>query len=242
MGNMLKFIFILGIVFILCKPAWADVFTLGVLEDAYINDFDNAATRDGIPNEIRNTNALLAGSGILSDGKSIESRVIMTFDLNSYLGASLSKAELTGFGRRVDSWSNNDPITVGFSQYVGDGEVTLEDYSRAATYLTDVSFPNSSNFTDFSQFTIDVTPAVQHALDSHSRFLEFRAASNKLTGYITAGEVPASFTPDIGRSGPQLKLTTAAPEPCSMVLFSTGLGVLLAARRRKSNLRGQVHR
>jgi hypothetical protein len=95
-----------------------------------------------------------------------------------------------------------------------------------------VSLPNSSDFIAFSHFTIDVTSAVQQALDNHSRFLEFRAESDKLTGYITAGEVPADFTPDIGRSGPQLKLTVV-PEPCSMLLFSVGFGALMAARKGK---------
>jgi hypothetical protein len=233
MERMYKVTFCIILIFLFLKPAWADVFTLDVLEDAYINDFDNAATRDGIPNEIRNTNALLAGSGILSDGKAIESRAIMTFDLNSVLGQSLSKAELTGFGRRVDAWSNNEPITVEFSQYVGDGAVTMDDYSRTAAYLTGVSLPNSSNFSDYAKFTIDVTSAVGQALAANSRFLEFRAASSKLTGYITAGEVPAGFTPDIGRSGPQLQLTTV-PEPCSVLLFSVGCGVLMAARKRRN--------
>jgi hypothetical protein len=232
MRNTGKFIFFVLIIFLFVTPVWADAFTLDVLEDAYINDFDNAATRDGIPNEIRNTNALLAGSGILSDGGAIESRAIMVFDLNSVLGASLSKAELTGFGRRVDAWSNNEPITVEFSQYVGDGAITLEDYSRAAASLTNVSLPNSSNFSDYANFTIDVTAAVRQALDTQSRFLEFRVASGKLTGYITAGEVPAPFTQDIGRAGPQLRLTMV-PEPCSVLLFTAGFGVLMAARKKR---------
>lgn len=209
--------------------ACADEFTLNVLEDAYINDFNATGPTDGIPDEMRNTNALLSGTGILSDGDAIESRTVMVFDLAPYWGIDLSKAELTGFGRRVDAWSNRDPITLGVYHYAGDGAVTLDDFNRPASYLADLTLPNPGDFS-YPFFTLDVTGAVQQALDNDSRYLEFKLVSDKLTGYITAGEVPAAFTPDLGRTGPQLKLTMV-PEPCSMLLFSVGCGVLVAAKK-----------
>jgi hypothetical protein len=155
--------------------------------------------------------------------------VIMTFDLNQYLGASLAGATLTGCGNRVDAWSNNDPITVGFYQYTDDGQVTLEDYNKSAAFLSNVQLPNNG-FDNYLYFQIDVTDAVKGALDNSQRYLEFRAVSDKLTGYITAGEVPQSFIQDIGRSGPQLHLTMT-PEPVSFLLFGAGLPLLFGARR-----------
>ncbi len=230
--KQLKTVLFFGVAF-LSFPVFlqAETATINVLNDAYIDDYSTLGILDGIPDRIGNTNSLLPAKGILSNGAAIQSKAIMAFDLNQFLGKEVTEAYLTGYGRRVDAWTNNDPILITFYHYADDGLVSLDDFTKSATYLNAVLLPNSGTFSEFLHFSINVTPVIQATLQGSKRFLEFRAEADSLSGYITAGEVPYPFSPDIDRTGPQLSIT-AIPEPASLLLFGLG-GIALALQHRK---------
>lgn len=231
-------LFLLAAVFSISYSAEAAV--IDVFKDGYVEDFEPSGVLDGNPDRVRDTNALLAGKGILTGGEAMDSRVIMSFDLSPYWGGQLDSAKLTGFGRRVDSWPlGGDPITVHFFHYIDDGIVTLDDFNQPATFFSDLSLPNTMDFNDFLFFEIDVTPIVRAGLDNNDQYLEFRVEAEELTGYISAGESLSSLHPDSGRLGPQLHLAVNAtsgnvvPEPMTVLLFGGGLiGAYLRKRKR----------
>jgi hypothetical protein len=218
----------------------AEAVILDVVADAYLQDFASDGLLDGVPETMHDTNALLASTGLLSSGAAVDSRAILVFDVSPYAGMTLSSAALSGFGGRVDNGFLPDPITAHFFGYAGDGSITLADFDRAATAAGSVNLPGVTQFPfNLAAFSVPVSPVVQPLLAGSLPYLEFRVEADALSAYLNAfNATDPRFT------GPRLALEFeepqsepprgVVPEPSSLWLFSSALGMLALrpARRR----------
>ncbi|MFA6321842.1 MAG: PEP-CTERM sorting domain-containing protein [Candidatus Omnitrophota bacterium] len=228
------FIFLVGVTSLAFLPISAHAVTLNTTADGYIED----TGKDGNPDLIINSNALLTGTGTLTSGAGYELRSIMNFSLGSYAGNTLASARLSGYGRRVGS-NGNLPIGLGLYLSAGDGSISLNDFSQSASYLEDITLPGGSqtDFFDFGLWQIDVTSGVQELLDNSDLYAEFRLQSSKETGYISATDMDPSYSSDPYR-GVQLELifspSPAVPEPGTLLLVGFGaFGTLSRLIRKK---------
>lgn len=231
------------VVALLSGAAWhppAEAVVLAPVIDVYIEDFSRTGVLDGVPDAILNTNALLAGSGLLSSGAAIESRALMVFEVGPYAGLSLTSAALTGYGAGVDHNLAPETIVGNFFVASGDGTATLSDFNQATASLGTLTFAGADApfFSTLFPFELPVTGALQALLDSGASFAEFRVHSDELTVFINAAEVALPYSVDTRFPGPALTLEFAPgpviPEPSSFFLLGTGLLGLAGWRRRSS--------
>ena len=140
----------------------AEAVGLAVVTDAYVEDFASSGVLDGGPENIRNTNALLAGKGLLSSGAAIETRPVIIFDLSPYAGMTLSSALLTGYGGGTDHNLAPETITADFFSSAGDGLVSLADFDQLATAAGNHTFNGLDNvfFTQLFPFSLHLPPHI----------------------------------------------------------------------------------
>lgn len=203
---------------------------INVFNDAYIDDYDQLPTINGIPDQITNNQALFIGNGTLSSGNALEARGIMTFDIAPYSLSSLSSATLSFYGM------GNAGQNLSLYIYGGDGLVTLSDYNTSASYINDLAMPIGS----VDLVTIDITSDLQSYFFNVNDYAEFRIQSNYTGRFVDAeiktGEATFPFSIPPGQIGPYLTLdfnnspTNAVPEPATILLF--GCGALGLIRRK----------
>jgi hypothetical protein len=252
-GATVKIVFSLLVALLISVSRPAEAFVLiDVYRDGYIDDisFNQDVPLDGIPDDVYDTNALLAGRGEFFDEFNnfrFDARAVMTFDVGPYAGRRLQSTELRGFG--FATGSAGTPVEGLFYLYEGDGIVGLDDFDVPADFAGNYTFDRASDYTALSRhtFAVDVTAPLQTLLSEDAGYAEFRLEADRPEIYLSAGETreplfPLDFQDDHIRHGPRLKLvfqeTAAVPEPSTFILLSAGLAGC-AFRRRKGRAKGQ---
>ena len=108
--------------------------------------------------------------GLLRQGKTREDRAIVEYDLSSFVGRRLSKAQLRFQIAANNSGGSQDRV-FDVTLYAGNGQRDLADYSVAGTAVTNVSYHVPDHHRDFD---LDVQELVQEMLDNDVRFVGVR--------------------------------------------------------------------
>ncbi|MBI3450862.1 MAG: hypothetical protein HY049_18350 [Acidobacteria bacterium] len=116
-------------------------------------------------------------SGVLAVGKAVvpgsEDRVVVEFDISGLSGT----IPTTTLGVGYDILAGTG-VAFHLSAYEGDGAVTPSDFSAGALVA---EIPLSANFTALS---LNVTAAVQAAMDAHQTFIGFRISGENASSLI----------------------------------------------------------
>ncbi len=230
------------LVLILCSSNVKAFVLLDVYKDGYLVDHTTPASAplDGIPEDIRDTNLIVAVKGpiknLYNDHNS-DLRGIFTFDVSAYSNKTLNSAFLFGEGARLFYEPKDGSVDGDFYSYAGDGLVGFDDWDSSAVYQGTASFapvmPDAQWNFKMNPFSVDVTSGVQSILTNSNQYIEFRLETNDRQIVINAGETDSSsgFIVDERFARPMLRLEfeeydsskTVVPEPATMILFGSGL-------------------